>query len=74
MHARCQECDKNKAIPFLYIYLNTGEERKTCHDCWKYLNRQLRVISHGPGVKRNKIRYESMTVAGKPLSGQMGLF
>lgn len=71
---RCEECNLPKETPFLYIYLESNEERKTCKDCWQYLNRQLRIISHGPTVKRHKVRYNAVTVAGKPLSGQLGLF
>ena len=70
----CQECNSPNPTPFLYIYLESNEERKTCKDCWQYLNRRLRVISHGPNVKRNKVVYRAVTVAGEPLTGQMELF
>lgn len=70
----CQECNSPNPTPFLYIYLESNEERKTCKDCWQYLNRRLRVISHGPTVKRNKAKYLAVTVADKPLSGQLNLF
>lgn len=76
---RCEECHQLKdELPFLYDYIAEDmkpiEERRTCEDCWRRLRQQVRVISNGPMIKRNGIRYTSVTVVGKPMSGQLELF
>ena len=76
---RCEECNRIKTeLPFLYDYISDDmkliEERRTCEECWRVLRRQVRTISSGPMIKRNGIRYLSVTVVGRPLSGQLELF
>lgn len=76
---RCEECQELKsALPFLFEYhdddLHPIEERRTCEVCWRRLKERLKIISHGPMVKRNKVRYERVTVVGKPNKYQMELF
>ena len=76
---RCEECHQIKTeLPFLYDYISDDmkliEERRTCEECWRILRRQVRTISSGPMIKRNGIRYLSVTVVGIPLSGQLELF
>ena len=76
---RCEECNQIKTeLPFLYDYISDDmrliEERRTCEECWRALRRQVRTISSGPMIKRNGIRYLSVTVVGRPLSGQLELF
>lgn len=76
---RCEECNQIKTeLPFLYDYIADDmkpiEERRTCKECWRVLRRQVRTISSGPMIKRNGIRYLSVTVVGSPLSGQLELF
>lgn len=76
---RCEECNQIKTeLPFLYDYISDDmkliEERRTCEECWRVLRRQVRTISSGPMIKRNGIRYLSVTVVGRPLSGQLELF
>lgn len=79
MQRRCEECNQLKEeLPFLYDYndddMQVVEERKTCEDCWNALRFKVRMISSGPMIKRNGIRYLSVTVVGSPLSGQLELF
>lgn len=79
MKYRCEECNQLKdELPFLYDYndeqMKVIEERKTCKECWNALRFKIRVISHGPMIKRNGVRYQGVTVVGKPLSGQLELF
>lgn len=76
---RCEECNQLKdELPFLYDYnsddMKLIEERRTCEECWRVLRRQVQTISSGPMIKRNGIRYLSVTVVGQPLSGQLELF
>ncbi|MEK4555570.1 hypothetical protein [Jeotgalicoccus sp. FSL K6-3177] len=79
MKKLCEECNQFKdELPFLYDYndenMNVIEERKTCEDCWRALRFKVRVISHGPMIKRNGAQYKGVTVVGKPISGQLELF
>lgn len=76
---RCQECNQLKTeLPILYDYISDDmkliEERRTCKECWRVLRRQVRTISSGPMIKRNGIRYLSVTVVGESISGQLELF
>lgn len=76
---RCEECNQLKGeLPFLYDYISEDmkpiEERRTCEECWRVLRRQVRTISSGPMIKRNGIRYLSVTVVGESISGQLELF
>lgn len=79
MQRRCEECNELKEeIPFLFYYndehMKVIEERKTCYECWLVLRKTVRVIAHGPQVKRNGTTYETVHVVGKPINGQMELF
>ena len=76
---KCEECQELKSdLPFFFQYLTDQfdviEERRTCEACWRRLRGHLRVINHGPMVKRNKVKYERVTVVGKPNKYQMELF
>lgn len=79
MQRRCEECNQLKdELPFLFDYnderMAVIEERIICYECWNVLCRFVRVIAHGPQVKRNEIVYKTVHVVGKPISGQMELF
>ena len=80
MKRRCEECQQLKNdLPFLFMYfdpdtLDFNHERKTCEACWRRIRSLHRIISYGPGTKRNKVRYERVTVIGEPFKYQQELF
>lgn len=77
---KCEECHHRASdIPFVFQYLDVEcfeiiSERRTCKTCWERLRGNVRIISHGPMVKRNKVKYETITVIGEAKKYQMELF
>jgi hypothetical protein len=80
MKHKCEEClQYQDALPFLFMYCDPDtmaftHERKTCEACWRRIRSLHRIISYGPGTKRNKVRYERVTVVGAPIQYQQTLF
>jgi len=69
---RCKECHELKSrLPFIFRYLNkemkVTTERKTCYQCWNKITktRELKILSSGPKIIRNKISYDLVTILGE---------